>query len=48
VAIFGSGASVPRRGLRGTLVDFDARLLDMAPTDGRSVVEKRSWCYQLE
>jgi glycosyltransferase involved in cell wall biosynthesis len=35
VAIFGSGASVPRRGLRGTLVDFDARLLDMAPTDGR-------------
>jgi glycosyltransferase involved in cell wall biosynthesis len=35
VAIFGSGASVPRRGLGGTLVDFDARLLDTAPADGR-------------
>jgi validoxylamine A glucosyltransferase len=35
VAVFGSGASVPRRGLHGTLVDFDARLLDTAPADGR-------------
>lgn len=35
MAIFGSGASVPRRGLHGTLVDFDARLLDSARTDGR-------------
>jgi glycosyltransferase involved in cell wall biosynthesis len=35
VAIFGSGASVPDRELRGTLVDFDARLLDQAPVDGR-------------
>lgn len=35
VAIFGSGASVPGRGLRGVLVDFDARLLDKAPLDGR-------------
>jgi GT2 family glycosyltransferase len=35
VAVFGSGASVPGRGLRGTLVDFDARLLAQAPVDGR-------------
>jgi hypothetical protein len=35
VAIFGSGASVPDHGLRGALVDFDARLLDKAPVDGR-------------
>jgi hypothetical protein len=35
VAIFGSGSTVPGRDLRGTLVDFDARLLDQAPTDGR-------------
>lgn len=35
VAIFGSGASVPRHGLRGALVDFDARLLDKAPVGGR-------------
>jgi glycosyltransferase involved in cell wall biosynthesis len=35
VAIFGSGASVPDHGLRGVLVDFDARLLDKAPVDGR-------------
>jgi glycosyltransferase involved in cell wall biosynthesis len=35
VAIFGSGASVPDHGLRGTLLDFDARLLDKAPVDGR-------------
>jgi hypothetical protein len=35
VAIFGSGASVPDHELRGTLVDFDARLLDKAPVDGR-------------
>jgi glycosyltransferase involved in cell wall biosynthesis len=34
VAIFGAGASVPDHGLRGTLVDFDARLLDKAPVDG--------------
>ena len=35
VAIFGSGASVPDHGLRGALVDFDARLLAKAPADGR-------------
>jgi len=35
VVIFGSGASVPGGGLRGTLVDFDPRLLAKAPTDGR-------------
>jgi validoxylamine A glucosyltransferase len=35
VAIFGSGASVPGRGLRGTLVDFDAELLGKARLDGR-------------
>jgi glycosyltransferase involved in cell wall biosynthesis len=35
VAVFGSGASVPGRGLRGTLVDFDARLLGRARADGR-------------
>ena len=35
VAVFGSGASVPGRELRGTLVDFDARLLARAPVDGR-------------
>jgi glycosyltransferase involved in cell wall biosynthesis len=36
VAIFGSGSSVPGRAdLRGTLVDFDARLLERAPTEGR-------------
>jgi glycosyltransferase involved in cell wall biosynthesis len=35
VAVFGSGTSVPGRGLRGTLVDFDARLLAKMPVDGR-------------
>jgi hypothetical protein len=35
VAVFGSGASVPGRELRGTLVDFDARLLAKAPVEGR-------------
>jgi hypothetical protein len=35
VAIFGSGASVPDHGLRGALVEFDARLLEKAPVDGR-------------
>jgi hypothetical protein len=35
VAIFGSGASVPGRQLHGTLVDFDARLLDTARSGGR-------------
>jgi len=35
VAIFGSGASVPGGALCGTLVDFDPRLLDRAPTEGR-------------
>ncbi len=35
VAIFGSGVSVPDRGLSGVLVGFDARLLDKAPVDGR-------------
>jgi validoxylamine A glucosyltransferase len=35
VAVFGSGASVPGGQLRGTLVDFDARLLGQAPADGR-------------
>ncbi len=35
VAVFGSGASVPGRELRGTLVDFDARLLARAPTEDR-------------
>ena len=35
VAVFGSGASVPGRGLHGTLVDFDARLLAKAPVEGR-------------
>jgi hypothetical protein len=35
VAIFGSGASVPGHGLRGTLVDFDARLLVKAPAHSR-------------
>lgn len=35
VAIFGSGASVPGRGLRGALVDFDERLLAKAPAHGR-------------
>jgi hypothetical protein len=34
VAIFGSGASVPARELRGMLVDFDQRLLARAPTVG--------------
>jgi validoxylamine A glucosyltransferase len=38
VAIFGSGASVPDHGLRGVLVDFDARLLDKAPVDGRFTI----------
>lgn len=35
VAIFGSGASVPGDELRGTLVDFDPRLLNRATVDGR-------------
>jgi hypothetical protein len=35
VAIFGSGASVPDHGLCGTLLDFDTRLLDKVPVDGR-------------
>jgi validoxylamine A glucosyltransferase len=35
VAIFGSGASVPDRGLSGVLVDFDDKLLGRAPVDGR-------------
>jgi hypothetical protein len=35
VAIFGSGASVPDRGLSGVLVDFDDKLLGRAPADGR-------------
>jgi hypothetical protein len=35
VAIVGSGASVPHPRLHGVLVDFDARLLDKAPGDGR-------------
>lgn len=35
VAIFGSGATVPSGELRGTLVDFDPRLLHRAPVDDR-------------
>lgn len=38
VAIFGSGASVPDHELHGVLVDFDARLLDKAPVDGRFTI----------
>jgi validoxylamine A glucosyltransferase len=35
VAVFGSGSSMPDHDLHGTLVDFDSRLLDRAPTGGR-------------
>jgi glycosyltransferase involved in cell wall biosynthesis len=37
VAVFGSGASVPGRGLRGALVDFDDRLLTGASVDCRFI-----------